>query len=128
MVYVVGDQQFYDRVVNLIMLHPEKYAWVIPIAGEFHFFAHCIDAAHRLYWSPLVNWVVAKLGWEKIIKEDDDNITQFKQYDRFYQLLTLAIVTVLHEAIPLDLLTRPELLIELCKGNAGTCGSSADFE
>ena len=118
-VFVVGDQQMYDRVVNLKLLHPDRYSWVIPIAGEFHFFAHCVDAVHKLYWSPLVGWVVDKLEFSKIVKENEDNITHFKQYDRFYQLLTLAVVVVLHSTVPMDLLMNPMQLLAMCKDNAG---------
>ena len=127
-VFVVGDQQMYDRVVNLKLLHPDRYAWVIPIAGEFHFFAHSVDAVHRLYWGSLVGWVVDKLNFSKIVKANEDNITHFKQYDRFYQLLTLAVVSVLHDAVPIDLLMSPTQLLGMCKDNpgknkrVGTCG------
>ena len=109
----------YDRIVNLKLLHPDRYAWVIPIAGEFHFYAHSVDAVHRLYWGQLVGWVVNVLDFSKIVKENEDNITHFKQYDRFYQLLTAAVVTVLYNTVPMDLLMNPTQLLAMCKDNPG---------
>ena len=118
-VFLGADQQLYDRMVTLIRENPDEYGWIIPVAGEFHFTAHCVDAVHRLYWNGLVGWVVKKLESEKIVKKNEDNITHYKQYDRFYQLLTVAILTVLSEVVPLDLLMQPELLLKQCRGNAG---------
>lgn len=119
-VFVHGDQQMYDRMIFLILEQPMVYKAIIPCAGDFHFTAHSIDAVHRLYWNPLSGWVVTKLEFEKVVKENDDNITHYKQYDHFYQLLTLAIFTVLIDVVPMDLLAQPLLLLALTRSNKGS--------
>lgn len=119
-VYVGGDQQLYDRMITLKEEQSEKYAWLIPIAGEFHFTAHAVDAVHRMYWNPLVSWCVEKLGFNKVVKANEDNITHYKHYDWFYQLLTRAVLKVVCDAIPLELLLQPQLLLEQCEDNKGT--------
>lgn len=116
-IFVVGDQQTYDRMCALTILHPERYRWCIPMNGDFHFVAHTVAAFHHLYFLPFTAWIVGKLGWEKVIKEDDDNVTNFKQYDHFYLLLTLSILTILSETLDAALLTAPSVLIELSRRN-----------
>jgi hypothetical protein len=54
---------------------------------------------HDLWFLPFSSWVVGKLNMEKVVKETDDNIANFKQYDHFYLLLTLGIVVFLNGAI-----------------------------
>ena len=40
LVYVVGDQQTYDRMLKLKIRNPEPYRWLLPLPGEFHFKWH----------------------------------------------------------------------------------------
>ena len=119
--FVVGDQQLYDRICNLTIQNPERYKWVIPENGDFHFGCHSVGAFHDLWYLPFTSWVVRKLGpgFEKVIKEKDDNITHFKHYDHFYLLLTLSIVILLHETLDHALLRDHSTLLGLVKHNKG---------
>lgn len=96
---------------------------LIPIPGEWHFVAHCTDSVHKLWWPCLSGWAVEKLGFEKVVKETDDNITHFNHYDALYQLLTIAILIVLYETLDINLLLQPQVLIDATKQNTGTCVS-----
>ena len=116
----IGDQQTYHRLKE----NPEELKWVINVPGEFHFMAHCIDAMHRLWWSKLGQWAVKVTEHEKIIQEKDDNIVKFKQYDRFYTLLTVAIVTLLHDTLPMHCLLDPHWLLDYCDDNKGQCSTT----
>jgi len=118
-IFVVRDQQTYDRMYALIFEHPERYRWCIPMNGDFHFVAHTIAAFHGLYFLPLTKWIVDKLGFDKVIKADDDNITKWKQYDHFYQLITLAILKLLSESYAVAVLRYPSILLEQVKQNKG---------
>jgi len=118
-VFVVGDQQTYDRMCSLVVMNPSRYRWCIPLNGDFHFVAHTVAAFHDLFYLPFSAFIVRKIGFEKVIKEDDDNITNFKQYDHFYMLLTLAIITLLCELFDPAALAQPELLISNLKPNKG---------
>ena len=59
------------------------------------------------------------MGMEKVVKETDDNIANFKQYDHFYLLLTLAIVTLLNSVFDMAQLNFPESLAEFVRENKG---------
>jgi hypothetical protein len=68
---------------------------------------------------------VSKIGFEKVVKEKDDNIANFKHYDHFYLLLTLSIVIVLSETIDMAILSFPGALLEQVKNNAGRAAGSS---
>ena len=118
-VLVVGDQQLYDRMTVLIRENAELYNWAIPLPREFHFMAHCYDATNKLYWTGLTAWCVKAMDHDMIIKENDDNITKFKQYDRFYTLLTVSVFVLLCQTVTLDILLQPATLLHMCRQNQG---------
>jgi len=120
-VFVVGDQQTYDRMCALIILHPDRFRWCIPMNGDFHFVAHVVAAVHNLYFLPFTAWIVEKIGFDKVIKLNDDNVTNFTHYDHFYLLLTLAIMTLLSDVLDPTLLSFPSVLLEKVKNNKSIC-------
>jgi hypothetical protein len=122
--FVVGDQQTYDRMCVLVMDHPDRYRWCIPMNGDFHFVAHVVAAFHALYFLPFTAWIATALGFDKVIKRDDDNVTNFKHYDHFYLLMTTAIVNVLCEVVDPGLLIYPSVLLEQVKQNKGMISMS----
>ena len=63
--------------------------------------------------------MVGKLNMEKVVKETDDNIANFKQYDHFYLLLTLGIVVFLNGAIIKGHLNFPWTFFAMIKDNQG---------
>jgi hypothetical protein len=111
--FVVGDQQTYDRMCVLVMDHPERYRWCIPMNGDFHFVAHVVAAFHALYFLPFTS----RIATDRVIKRDDDNVTNFKHYDHFYLLVTAAVVNVLCEVVDHGLLALPAILLEQVKQN-----------
>ena len=117
--FVVGDQQLYDRVCVLVDRCPEQYSWVIPIAGDFHFTGHVLSCFNELWFLPFTSTLVHALGFEKVIKYKDDNITHFKHYDHFYLLLTVGILTFLDEIVDPALLASPEQLLAQVAGHDG---------
>lgn len=123
--FVVGDQQTYDRICRLICQRSTQYEWCIPINGDFHFTAHTVACFHELYFFPLTAYVVRKLGpgFVKTIKADDDNVTHYKHYDHFYLLLTRATVRFLHEIFDPSTLMNPESLLESVRDNQGASTS-----
>ena len=76
-----------------------------PMNGDFHFVAHVVAAVHNLYFLPFTAWIVEKIGFDKVIKLNDDNVTNFKHFDHFYLLLTLAIMTLLSDMLDPALLS-----------------------
>ena len=60
------------------------------------------------------------MEFQKVIKDNDDNIANFKHYDHFYLLLTLAIMSLLCEIVDPVLLNFPSALLDQVKNNKGT--------
>jgi len=118
-IFVVCDQQTYDRMCVLVMDHPVRYRWCIPMNGEFHFVAHVVAAFHKQYFPPFTAWISERLGFDQVIKEDDDNVTNFKHYEYFYLLVTAAITRLLSEIVDPVLLASPSTLLERTKHNSG---------
>jgi hypothetical protein len=119
--FVVGDQQTYDRVTTNLLAHPQQLSWAIMLSGDFHFLCHVVACFHVLWWATFGCWAVKHFGNEKEIKPpgQSDNIAEWKHYDRWYLLLTLAIMRLLHEVCPDLALREPAILLEFCKNNAG---------
>jgi hypothetical protein len=117
--FVVGDQQLYDRMCVLVMRHREQYNWAIPLDGNWHFTAHCVGCFNDLYFLPFSGSIAIELGFGKVIKHKDDNITHFKHYDHFYLLLTLGIVSFLHEILDPAVLSSPEIILGQVSTHSG---------
>ena len=111
-IFVVGDQQTIDRILTCKLAFPTKYNWCIPVAGDFHFLCHSVAATHDLWWIPASSWAVEKLNsiTENKPPGQSDNIAEFKHYDRWYTLLTVSILTLLHRISPHLVLQDPEEL------------------
>ena len=118
-VFVGGDQQSYDRMLNLIERYPNRYSWVIPIPGDFHFMGHAYFAMNRLWYDDLTGWAVHQTGFEKTVKADTEDMSYFAHYDRFYSLLTISIMIVLVSAFDVSTVLNPKALMDLCKENKG---------
>ena len=72
--FLVGDQQLYDRVCVLVNRCPEQYSWVVPtIAGDFHCNGHVRSFFKELWFLPFTSTIERALGFEKVIKYKDDN-------------------------------------------------------
>jgi len=117
--FLVGDQQLYDRVCVLVNRCPEQYSWVITIAGDFHFTGHVLSCFNELCFLRFTSTIVHALGFEKVIKYKDDNITHFKHYDHFYLLLTVGILRFLSDIVEPALLASLELLLAQVSGHQG---------
>ena len=118
-VFVVGDQQSYDRMLNLIELYPRRYSWIVPLPGEFHFIGHCYFAFNRLWYDDLTGWAAQKCGFDKTVKRDTEDMSYFSHYDRFYALLTLSIMVVFRGAFDANTLTNPSVVMRMCSRNKG---------
>jgi len=76
-VFVVGDQQTYDRMCVLVMDYPERYRWCIPMNGDFHFVAHVAAAFHALYCLPFTSWISSTAGLIKSLLQTSSTMITF---------------------------------------------------
>jgi hypothetical protein len=117
--FVVGDQQLYDRMCVLVTRQPEQYSWVIPLDGDFHFTGHMVGWMNDFYYLNISGKIASALGFDKVVKHKDDNITHFKHYDHFYLLLTLGLVMFLSETLDAAVMASPEILLGQMMANEG---------
>lgn len=116
-VFVVGDQQTYSRMLWLKLYHPRRYDWLLPLGGEFHFREHALMALHRLWWFPIVRWVVFKLGSRKTIFHRWTSIEECKHYDHLYRLIVTTLCMYMAEVVPRALLFSPLQLMRAVRHN-----------
>ena len=89
---------------------PRQFSLVVPIAG-FSLHWSCPIMFQRTQVLPFDSTIVNALGFEKVIKYKDDNITHFKHYDHFYLLRSVGILKFPSEIVDPALLASPELLL-----------------
>ena len=91
----------YIRLHWLKRYDPDRYCWLLPLPGEWHFQCHVLMALHRLWYKALVESLVEELGFQKTIKGPKwDNVEHFVYYDRFYQLLISCQVRIARDIKP----------------------------
>lgn len=119
LVFVVGDQQTYKRMIDLKREKTEKYAWLVPKPGEFHFRVHVDFALNILLWVSLLCKLVAHLGWEKTIRPNEGSVERADHYDVFFQLIVKAALVYLEEVVPAHVLANYNWLIDAVSENKG---------
>ena len=118
--FVIGDQQTFGRWQQLIYENPETYDWAIVNAGDLHFCMNTLDAGNKLEYPTIGGFAAEEMESTKEIKATGDAVLEFKHYDRFYQLVTVAAVKTLSDVVPAEFLFHPELLLDHCSANAGS--------
>ena len=92
-IFVVGDQQTYDRMVNLLSDHRDgSYAWLIPMPGEFHVIAHVCHLIYRMFWKdlflPLLN------PFDRKHLSFDMKVEEFNTHEEFLLVVGSAVMDV----------------------------------
>ena len=86
-VLCVGDQQTFSRMWHLKVHAPDKYAWVIPISGDFHYQFHVASGINRVAYSPILKWFIDSADMSalsKTVKKKMDDTVHMKYIDHFY--------------------------------------------
>ena len=112
-VLCVGDQQTFSRMWHLKLADPEKYFWVIPCSGDFHYQFHVASGLHRVAYAPLLQWFVNAADMSKTIKDKMDDTCHMKYIDHFYQLVIKSILTYLTDVYGHEYMAgEPSVLLE----------------
>ena len=72
----------------------------------------------------MTGWAVHKTGFEKTVKAETEDMSYFSHYDRFYSLLTVAIMVVFVSAFDVNTVSNPKAFMALCAENKGPFYSS----
>ena len=116
----VGDQQTFSRMWHLKLEEPQKYSWLIPASGDFHFQFHFASAIHRLSYDSILKWFVDAADMKKTVPQKMDDTCHMKYIDHFYQLLIKVILTYLTDVYGEDYLAKkPSEILEEQKANNG---------
>ena len=65
--FLVGDQQLYDRVCVLVKRCPEQYSWVVPLAGDFHFTGHVLSCSTSSGFCHLLQQLYTRWDLKKLL-------------------------------------------------------------
>ena len=122
-VMCVGDQQTFSRMWHLKVMHPDKYAWVIPCSGDFHYQFHVASGINRVAYSSILKWFVDEADMDKTVKRKMDDTVHMKYIDHFYQLVIKSILTYLTDVYGHDYMAKkPSVLLEEKKKHQGERG------
>ena len=88
-VFVIGDEQTYDRMIKMKPASPRQYLWLIPIPGEFHVTGHILHCLYRLWWMHLLHPFSIILQRERI--KMDWTMTKFNAHDDFVFIVVTAV-------------------------------------
>ena len=65
MILIVGDQQLHIRLLWQKIYNPDRWNWMLPLPGEWHFSVHVLMALHKLWFRPLVEKLIIGLSFSK---------------------------------------------------------------
>lgn len=67
-----GDFQVWMKLFMLHKRYPEKYGWLIPVPGEWHWTWHIIKAIYATYYWHILLPFSQKIGFSKLDREAKD--------------------------------------------------------
>ena len=85
--FVSGDQQVWIKLFYLRTEEPQKYGWMIPVPGEWHWLWHILKGIFRLYYDTILLPFSKMLGFSSLDKEANN----FHYAEDFLQMVTVAI-------------------------------------
>ena len=113
-VFVIGDQQTFSRIVWLKKMEPENYKSLVPFMGDFHAACHMLMAIHILWWGPLVKFLVEKSNvCVDSTREKWDSVELYNRYRHLYETLIVAVLKYLLEVVPEHMLDHPLQLLHV---------------
>lgn len=100
-ILAVGDQQSFSRLVWLKRFGKENYKHIIPLPGEFHGAVHILMAIHKLWWKPLIRWLVLNSEFcVESICEEWSSVELYNRYRFLYEGVICGIVAYFKKHFP----------------------------
>lgn len=104
-----GDQQTYAHLIAIKSQFPEKYKWVIPIVGEWHWTWHVLKGIFIVWGKYLILPLSQHLGLNKV----DLEANNFHYAESILQTITIAclkymrfLMRIYNEKVPISLMHR----------------------
>ena len=114
-IFIVGDEQTYDRMIKIKMRERHEFNWLIPLPGEFHLCGHHLHCAFRLWWPSILQSCQAFLGNDKV--EQDWTMTKFNQHEDFFMVVVCGISDWFEHVFGDGCWDRPTALYAMLEGN-----------
>ena len=90
-----GDQQTWIKFYMMHKRDPEKYRWLIPVPGEWHWTWHILKAIYIMYYDTILLPLALELGFSRLDKEVKD----FHYAEDLLEMVTLAIVRWIEQSM-----------------------------
>ena len=121
-VFVLGDQQSFIRMVWLKRKEPQPCAFVIPCYGGFHFAVHLLMAMHMLWWKVFMRCLIDETGFcSASLIEEWSSVRLYNRYRFAYEATIVGFLAYLLEVLPDGALNDPAWRMEAARvKNGGT--------
>lgn len=84
---VSGDQQVWIKLWLLHLKDPQKYHWLIPVPGEWHWTWHILKAIFKMYYSSMLLPLSKVLRFSSL----DPEAKNFHYAEDFLEMVTIAV-------------------------------------
>lgn len=89
--FVAGDEQTFTLMWKLRIAAPEQYQWLVPIAGDFHWYWHVLKGIFRVWGRWMFVPIARLLEWRKF----DLAAKNFQFAEDFFNLISIACLRLL---------------------------------
>lgn len=91
--FLVGDEQTFTLMWMLRIRESEQFGWLIPMAGDFHWYWHVLQAIFRAWGKWLFVPIANLLGWDNF----KDTAKVFEYSEDFFLLVSSAVLQIINE-------------------------------
>ena len=93
--FVSGDQQTWIKLMILRQKNQNKYNWMIPIPGEWHWTWHIIKGIFRMFYDSILHPFAKVLGFKSLDKKADN----FHYAEDLLEMVTLSVFKWMEKAM-----------------------------
>ena len=93
--FVSGDQQTWIKLMILRQKNQNKYNWIIPIPGEWHWTWHIIKGIFRMFYDSILHPFAKVLGFKSLDKKADN----FHYAEDLLEMVTLSVFKWMEKAM-----------------------------
>ena len=90
---VNGDEQTFSRMWHIKLMHPEEFAWLIPVPGEWHWNLHILRGIFKVWGGYILSPIAKRLSYKKYKVE----VPNFHNAEDFLEIVTFGIGLLMKE-------------------------------
>lgn len=112
-VWISGDQPIHNQLWTLKHENPEKWCWIVPIPGEWHWLWHIVQGIYVMYAEVFFLPISRILGF----KSFDLKAKNYHYAEDFLQLLTIGLLKWSEKLMETAKISTPAELLHLLHNN-----------